>query len=295
MELVDILLELWRRRRWLVVGVVVAGLVALTGLYNVKSLLPLSLEKKSYSVGVASTQMLVDAPQSPIADLGKPFEPLASRASVYSKLIASAPVRQAIGRRVGIPGEAINTAGPSAINQNTGGRPTSSSQRQQELVGEGQSYRLVAVPIEGQPIMSIQAQAPTAEGAMRLADAAIASLKEYVNRQQRRENVLPAYRVRVEQLGDSQGGQINSSADYSLALMSFVGVFIAWCVLVLLSGSLFRGIRRARAEARLNEADEAAAAVAVAPYDTEAAPAEEVELNNRLGHQAEKPRAAARS
>ena len=57
-----------------------------------------------------------------------------------------------------------------------------------------------------------------------------------MSRQQRREKVLPAYRVRIEQLGESQGGLINPSADYSLALMSFVGVFIAWCVAVLLSG-----------------------------------------------------------
>ena len=181
MELVDVLQELWRRRLALLFGALIAGFVALTTAYDVKSYAPPVLEKQSYSVGVASTQLLVDAPASPISDLVVAFDPLVARAAVYSKLISSAPVRESIGKKLGISGDSVVTLGPSAIVDKTTKSPSDQT-RSQEIAGEVTGYRLSTSALEDQPIVAVNAQAPTAAGAERLANAAVESLRAYVSR-----------------------------------------------------------------------------------------------------------------
>lgn len=258
MELVDILLELWQRRRLLAVGLLVALFVAFTTVYDFESYVPPKVTKDSLTVGIAQTQLLVDAPNSPIADLRKPFDPLAVRASVYAHLISSAPVRQAIGHQLGIPGSHIITGGPSPVNT-TGGSSPSAGERSEQLLGEDQAYRISASPQDGQPLVTIRAQGPDAEAARKLANAAVAALREYVSGRQANQHVPLHDRVEIEQLGEAQGGLINQSASRSVAVATFIAVFIAWCFGIFLIFGLIRGVSQARRWDALEEGGAATA------------------------------------
>jgi hypothetical protein len=233
-----ILNELWRHRRWLVVGVLVAGVFALSSVYHLPS-----MEKKDLQVGSASVQMLVDAEYSPVSRLDAPLEGLAARAALYSRLIKSTPVTERIAKELGVPAGYIATMGPD-VTQNNNGREVKPEERSNELLVEGGTLALFASPLVELPIIQIAAQAPTADQAIALANAATKALAGYVAEGQR--DVPEDRRVVVRRLGPAQGGTLYQGTDKTAAVLSFIGAFVFWCLLVLVVSRVRRSVREVR-------------------------------------------------
>ena len=242
MDLAQIINELWKHRGWLTLGLVIAVFIGLSTAYRV-TLLPPGLEQKSLAVGAAETQILVDTPDSSLTDLGVGLEPLAERASVFSRFMTSRPVRASIAREVGLKENEIFTETPIGFDV---AQDPAQPERSNKLLGENIEYRLRFTADQGLPTVKINAQAPRADDARRLADAAAAGFAKYVKAIQVRQQVPPARRVTVRQLGKAQGGLVAKDVNRPLALLTTLGVFIGFCLLVLLVANLSRSLRQIR-------------------------------------------------
>lgn len=255
MELTHALRQLWRLKLGVIAVVAIAALVALSVAFRV-SLFPPSLQSKSYEFGAASTQVIVDQKRSPVADVRELFEPLATRAEVYARLMTSTPLRNYIGEELGIPGAAIIAEGPPAPNATRAEREPLAGERANSLFGEGVPLRLSLRAEDELPVVSIAAQAPTAKGAEQLANAAVAGLMRYVAEAQERSRVRPGAQVRLTQLGEPQGGLVNSGVNRTMPIVAFFAVLAFGLVLLLWLGNLVRNWREAGMQERTLGLDE---------------------------------------
>jgi hypothetical protein len=252
-DVVNVMRELWRRRGLVLVVVIVAAIGAAASQYNLPS-----GESKTLEYASAQSQMLVDIPHSPVADVGKEFEPLVDRAAVYAKLMTSASVMDVIGKQAGVPGGSIIATAPLEANQPKANKEPGAEQRGVQLLGEEVPKRLFFAAEPGQPIITISSQAPTARGAIDLANAAVTGFRNYITDIQESQDVKPRRRVRVEQLGPATGGVVNEGASKAAMVMIFIALFIGGCILILFLSHVRRGWR--------DDADEAdGAAQAAAP------------------------------
>lgn len=249
MDFAQVIRELLNRRGWLAIGVVIALVAGLATAYRI-SLFPPGLEEKALSIGVADTRILVDSPASALTDLGRDFDALAKRANVYSRFMTSRPVREAIAREVGLQENQIVTEAPIQRSLPKVATEPVAAERGRDLVGENVPYRLRFATDVGLPTITIVAEAPTEEDAVRLADAAAVGFDKYVKGVQSRLDVPEARRVTIRQLGAATGGVVTEEVNRPLALLTFVGVFIGWCLLILLVSSVSRSMKE------LNEAEE---------------------------------------
>lgn len=242
MEIAYILKELWRHKLWVLVSFVAACAAAIALTYRVE-LVPPAIHDKSFSFGTAQTQVFVDAPNSPVASLENDFAPLIQRAAVYSELLRSAPVLDSVGERVGVPGGAIAVSGPSDIRAVGKDRNVGSEERAQEITAEGAQYRIFASASGAVPVVTITAQASTAQQATQLADAGAAELIEYVLSYESRSRAAPSQRVSIRQLGPATGGTVAKGTDRKLRGLAIVAFFVMACGLVLLVSHVARNWR----------------------------------------------------
>jgi hypothetical protein len=241
MEAGYILHELWRRKRLLAVGLVIATLVAVSFLYELPS-----LEKRSVELGAGSSQLLVDAELSPVGAINAPLEELVTRSELYARLVETAPIKKRVARELGIEPSMITTEGPQP-GESTPGRETTAEQRSSEVLGEGNTYRLFASGGgETIPVIFIFTQAPTAEAAIRLAGAAAGALQSYVRDTQESRGVPDRKRIQLSPLGRAEGGVVSRGAGITVFALAFLGTFVLWCLVVLVGGSVMRGFREGR-------------------------------------------------
>lgn len=242
MDVAQIFRELWRLRRWMLVGILVALLAALSVGYRV-SFFPPGLHSKDLQIHTADTAVLVDGPNSVITDLAADVTSLAARANVYARFMTNLPVRRAIAAAAGLPVEAIVTTAPLAQNQPAAAREPVAAQRSQQLLGENRSYSLEFRTDSGLPTVSILAQAPTTEQALRLANAGAQGFAAYIRHVEAGRNVPVARRVRIRQLGPAEGGTVAKNVKTAAVVAAFVGVLLAWAMLVLLGANVARNWR----------------------------------------------------
>jgi hypothetical protein len=243
MDFAQIIKELYLKRGWVAFGVAVALFAGLSTAYKI-SLFPPSLEKKALSIGTADTQILIDTPASSLTDLGVRLDPLAERASVYSRFMTSRPVRAAIAEEVGLDEHQIITEAPLRSNQPLNAQEPVAAERSKKLLEEDEAYRLRFQTDDGLPTITIFAQAPRAEDAIRLANAGAAGFARYVKAIQAKQEIPRTRRVQVRQLGRAEGGMVAEKVNMSLAAVTFIGAFIVWCLLILLVTTLARNVRQ---------------------------------------------------
>jgi hypothetical protein len=232
MELALILRELLRSRRTLAIGAFVALIAAVLSVYRFDGL---KLKPRTLQYSSATTQVFVDTRSSVLGDLTESFDPLQARATVYANFMASPTVLALVGQQVGLSGGQIYAAGPiDPLVPRIVQEPTA-VQRNVEITGETDPYRLNFNADPNLPTIGIFAQAPTTELAIKLAEAAAGGLEQYVNSLETSDNIPPKSRVVIRQLGQAKGGVVNGGISKALALMVFVGVFFLWCVLMLLT------------------------------------------------------------
>lgn len=244
MELARTLKTLWTRRRLVVLGALIAAVAALLSVFSV-GLAPPSLTSRTNVFATASTQLLVDAPDSAFADLSNDLTPLETRASVFARFLASPVALRLIAEDAGVPPASIEAQGPYDINLPVIQQEPTAGQRSSQILGEGALYRLRFENNPVLPIVSVFAQAPTKGEAIALADAAPQALRTYVNRLQSSQGTPATRRVVIRKLGDATGGVVNGGANIQIGLLVFLVVFGAWCMLLIPAQTLARGWREA--------------------------------------------------
>jgi len=233
---------LWRRRRLVALGAAVALLAALLSIYRL-GLFPPSLESRSNVFASASSQILVDAPNSAFADTSFDLDELDTRASVFARFLASPAAVALIAKEAGIPFEAIEARGPFELNLPEVQQAPTAEERSSQILGEGALYRLRFENNPGLPIVSVFAQAPEPEEAATLAAAAPAALHDYIERIQVEQQTPLQRQVVVRQLGSSRGGTVNQGANLQIATLVFAVVLGTWCMLLIPARTIARGWR----------------------------------------------------
>jgi hypothetical protein len=246
MELARTLKTLWIRRRLVALGAVFAAIAAFLSVYSV-GLFPPSLDSRTNVFATASTQLLVDTPDSALADLANDLTPLETRASVFARFLASPAALELIAREAKVPLSSIEAQGPYDINLPVIQQEPTAGQRSSQIIGEGALYRLRFENNPVLPIVSAFAQAPTKAEAVALAEAAPRALRVYISGIQAQQDTPEERRVVIRKLGDATGGVVNEGANLQIALLVFLVVFGAWCMLLIPAQTLARGWREANA------------------------------------------------
>jgi hypothetical protein len=254
MEFALVLRELARHRRALVVGVLVALAAATLSVYHLNGL---KLKPRQLTHSSASTSVFVDTPSSVLGNLTPSFSPLQARATAYANFMASPEVLTMIGQKAAIPGDQIYAAGPVDSQVPRIVEEPTAVQRNVEITGETAPYRLNFNNDPNLPTIGIYAQAPTTRQAILLANAAATSLGQYVRNLQEVDRTPAQSRVVIRQLGQASGGVVDGGISKTLAIMVFMGMFLVWCVLVLVAVR-FRESWRASELAKGSEVEPAA-------------------------------------
>jgi capsular polysaccharide biosynthesis protein len=235
LELTEIF-RILRRRRVMTLLVILAALAGAVGI---------DLSSKAIPTGTATTQILVDSPQSALADLQQDTGPLSVRASVFAQAMTSRLVLDSIARADGIPSGDLTAEGPYSGPAQALNVPTPSPARSAQLIAAKPLYRLTFVAQAAIPIITVAVQGPSAAAAGRLGNSVYPGVRSWLDSLQTGDRVPPSKRVTIRQLGSAQTASINSSTSTVLAAVGAIAI--------LMLGALFiaafdtRARRRARA------------------------------------------------
>ncbi len=237
MELAKTVLKMWSLRFWLAIGAVLAIGAALASMTLMHS--------KVYAS--ASTQMIVDAPQTALGDAEEDLTPYTARAFVFARLMTTPKALQYIGQAAGLPGNLIAASGPTEL---TGPQathaPTATAGIQ--LTAPPVHYSLNFLQNPQLPTVDIYSQAPTTKQAIALANGAVRGFAAYIEYLDNQSAVPAGKRIAIRQLGAATGGVVDPGAKKSVALIIFVLVFGLWTVGALRISTLRAHIRLARTQ-----------------------------------------------
>jgi hypothetical protein len=233
MQFALVLRYLLSRRRLLLLGALVAAVVAILSVYRLDGF---NLKARSIVYSAASTQVLIDTPSSVLGNVNTNPAALQTIATVYANFMASPAVLALIGNHVGLRGDQLYAAGPVDPNVPRTVQEPTALQRNVELTGESTPYRLGFTADPNLPEVGIYTQAPTTNLAVALANASVVALTDYVSNLENTERIPSADRVVIRPLGSAVGAVVDPGIAKSLAALVFVAVFVLWCCLML-SGS----------------------------------------------------------
>ncbi|MDX6601868.1 MAG: hypothetical protein QOF13_1070 [Solirubrobacterales bacterium] len=235
MAFVDTIRQLWQRKALVALVLALAVFAAILTAYRV-SVSPVGLHKRTLQVAAASSQILIDSPNSTLVDgaSAETFNALATRAKIYGQYLSSLEARRQIAKQVGVAPETISTAGPfSPETGRVSYEAQPAGERASELLKEGAVYRLVFTAQESVPILSVSSQAPTTDRAIALASASFHTLTDYVDRLEA-ESKPVSRGVTVRELGAPQGGTLGDSNGLILMVLAFLAVAGLGCAAILI-------------------------------------------------------------
>lgn len=261
MQLFIALQRLRRHRIAVAAAVLLSVLAAVVATYHVAAGFPPRLQSRRYTVGVANERVLVDTPDSIVADLDPSgAASLSVHAQLLADLFASEPIRIAIAREAGIPVQNLAVTPPAV----TGAAPVQTPLASATVPPVQQSTLTIGVD-STLPLVSIAAQAPDQTQATELTDAAVSTLQHYL-RTVATSQKIPASRQPVIQALGGQAGTSTAGPSRVLGPAVAVVLFGLLCYLIL----FVDGIR-----ARLREAaDDVPPADQVPESDESPAPVE---------------------
>jgi hypothetical protein len=233
-----ILLKLWKLRLWVGVGGLLAVLAAVASLTMFHSAV--------YSS--ASTKMLVDSPQSALANASVDLTGYLGRADVFARLMTSAEALQYIGQAAGVPGNLIAASGPVEVNGSPGAAHAPVAIRGGRDVAAPANYKLQLLQNPLLPTVDVYAEAPTTERAIALANGAVTGFGAFMNHLYAGSGfpVAPNKRIEIRSLGGATGGVVDPGASKKIAAMIFLAVLALWCGIVLFVDRLLGQMRPAK-------------------------------------------------
>jgi hypothetical protein len=233
---------LWRLRRGVAIVLVLALLATVWTLYKVQ-LSPLSIQPRTMTMATARTQVVVDTPRSSMLDLKAraDFVTLRDRAILLGNVIASSPVRDEIGRRVGVPGGLIEIAAPRTPERPRSVVGSVTERKTTDILRSNEQYRLSIQASPTVPMLDIYAEAPDAKTAAGLANATVDSLDDYLGGLARKDGTPQRDQLSVRQLGRADGAVINGGISLRAGLLAFLLTFGAGCATVVFLHRIRRG------------------------------------------------------
>jgi capsular polysaccharide biosynthesis protein len=237
MELAAILRTLRQHKLALALIFALAVTAALVTGYKV-SLNPPKLASRSVPSGQATTQILIDSPQSAIADLKQDAAPLVTRATVFAQLMTSSTIRDRISQATGIPAAQITSEGPFSGPGEAQNVVTPSEARGGQVRAQTHPYRLTFVAQDQIPLVSVYASAPTAALAAKLANGVFIAVNRYVDEIARTDATNPAHRVTVRQLGSAGAATVHSGASKAVMALAFLAVMIFGCLAIIATAAV---------------------------------------------------------
>jgi capsular polysaccharide biosynthesis protein len=216
MEIAEILRVL--RSRWPVTLAVVVLAIA--------AAIAVRLSVASVPTGAATVQILVDSPDSALANLSQETGPLTTRASVFAQVMTSAAVLEDIATKAGVPVSQITAQGPYSGTGEPLDVVTPSEARANQLLAQTVKYRLTFLAQTDEPVVTASVQGPNAAAAARVAASILPGVQNYVATLQQQSATPPQHRVTIRELGPPQAGAVNSSTRSTLTVAAFLGVLI---------------------------------------------------------------------
>jgi hypothetical protein len=235
--------ELTRQRLGFALSILLAALVALSSGYRI-GLSPPSLHARSISIATASTQVLVDTPHTAVLDMRQntnDFKGMSNRAVLIGNVMASLPVRDFIAARAHIAPQVIKAATPLTPAYPRPISGTGNEKKTSDLLKSTDEYRLNIQANPTVPMLEIYAQAPTAQAAAELANAAVDGMHDYLAQVAKSQGVGRQQQVRLQQLGRARGHVINGGARLQLVVLVFFFTFGLCAAAVLFIGRVRRG------------------------------------------------------
>lgn len=232
LALATTLLKLWKLRLWVGLGAVLATLAAAASMTLLHSTVYAS----------ASTVMLVDSPQSALANSSIDLSGYDNRAATFARLMTSTEALRYIGSAAGIAGNLIDASGPMEING-----ATIASHAPTAAPGASASTSKFKLAFNQNPLLptvEVDAEAPTTAQAIALANGAVTGFATFLTHLEASHSVPDYKRVVIRALGAATGGIVDPGAPKSIAALIWIVVLGFWCALVLWFTS-FRGHLRA--------------------------------------------------
>ena len=206
---------------------------------------PPEFKLKPLAHATASTQLSVGGPSS-LSSYDYPDlynRNLGPRAAALADMSASPLVRAFIARAAALPASDIAVDPPLWDELQRIQQWATGEKRASQIIGEGDPYRIALTNNLYAPVIDVITQAPTAAAAERLATGVEQGLSAYVSSIEAAAGTAPAHRVRVSQLAPITVDPPHKSGLASVAMLTFVGVFVLWCGLLLLITSVGRDLR----------------------------------------------------
>jgi hypothetical protein len=241
MKLAIALKTLSRHKITLVLGAVVSILVGLTLAYKLPSMQP-----RTFTVGVATNEVLIDAPTSQIAAINPAGAlNLGSTATILGTLITEGDVKQRIAERSGItPSKLVGVAqqppgstGPTQI-------PSASYARSFKA---GILETSIPQDVNGNalPIINVQATAHDVATATKIVDATVPALLDYLSSTASADKVPLRNRLKISSLGVTQAQPQSAGTGPAMAVVVAVALFGGVCFAILLASGIARGWKQA--------------------------------------------------
>lgn len=251
MGIAAIIYGLWSRRRLVACAGLVAILAGCAVGYNIFSFPPKS---RQYWIGTATARVLVDTPSSQIVAVDPAgLEFVTSRANLLASLMVNGPIKTVIAQRVGLQPDQLSGIAQSAQSPITSPTPPARGYALTTTVLEDTD---LSNPAGNQlPIIDIATQAPNAAGAVGLANAAVAGLRQYLASQATVEQIPVSRRIRVTSLGAAQGAESVRGPGNLVVFGIAIVTLVACCAVILLIPRLKRDWRHASTAEADHETD----------------------------------------
>ena len=238
MQTVTILRQLWRHR---VLTAVIGAVAIVCGVLVVFS--PTSMQSRQYQVGVATSRILVDTPDSQVVDvMPKGADALGVRANLLANLMVDGVVKAQIARRAGISPDSFYGVAESG----TGPTAKVPSGRKVVVLKTRLLTQSDGTPL---PIIEIEATAPDTARATALADGAVSGLQDYLNTKAAEQKVSDGSRLRVSGLGIAQAHAQTRGPSAAFGVIAALLVFCLGSGMLLGISALVRALREPAAPA----------------------------------------------
>ncbi len=144
-----------------------------------------------------------------------------------------------------MPGQVIKATTPRTPNAPRPFETPETKKKAADLLASTEQYRLNIEANPTVPVLKIYAQAPSAEAAGQLANAAVDGLRDYLQQIAAARGTPADKRVRLEQFGRAEGSVINGGVRIQATVLAFAFFFLASAAAGIFIARVRRGFKLA--------------------------------------------------
>jgi hypothetical protein len=232
------------------VAALVGLICALSTTYSL-SLAPPGLHARQQTIAAAGLHVLLADQQMPFDSpkvSGGDILTMTKRAALFANIMVSDPTIDDMARRLGIPPSRIG-----AVSRLTGGAPAAMldpdlERHASEVIASRKDFRIDVQPDPILPVINVYANAPSPDGAVALATAAVDALQDELSVWSAHHQPNDHGRLVLRHLGEPRGAIVNGKTRPQVMLLTFVLAFALALAAMAAAPSVRRGWRAARAD-----------------------------------------------